>query len=271
MNEETAVFNHEPIIRLGIFGFLFLFISVYEVIAPRRKLDIKRSVRWSNNLAIAILNTVVLRLLFPGAAVGIAYYAESLDSSLMKFLPFPGWMDVVIAIILLDLAIYFQHRLFHAIPFTWRLHRMHHADTTFDITTGLRFHPLEIILSMLIKSLAIIVIGAPVLAVLIFELLLSSTSLFNHGNMKLPKNVDHLIRWFIVTPDMHRVHHSSTGVETDSNFGFNLPCWDRLFNTYKDQPKLGHRNMEIGLKEFRNSKELRIDQLLTQPFRSEKK
>ena len=169
--------------------------------------------------------------------------------------------------VVLDLVIYLQHVLFHAVPALWRLHRMHHADLEFDVTTGTRFHPIEIVLSMLIKLTVIGALGAPALSVLIFEVLLNATAMFNHSNVQLPAPVDCILRWLVVTPDMHRVHHSVVVRETNSNFGFNLPWWDRLFGTYRAQPEAGHEGMTIGVKEIRDPAEQRLDRMLTQPFR----
>ncbi|MDX1698011.1 MAG: sterol desaturase family protein, partial [Thiohalobacterales bacterium] len=207
------------------------------------------------------------RLLFPAAAVGVALYAQSRGWGLLNLLDMPAWLAIVIAVVLLDLAIYVQHFTFHAVPLLWRLHRVHHADLDFDVTTGARFHPIEIILSMLIKFGVIILLGAPVLAVVIFEVLLNATSMFNHGNVRIPRALDRLIRLFIVTPDMHRVHHSHRDYETNSNFGFNLSCWDRLFGTYRDQPVDGHTGMVIGIDTWRDPAHcVRLPGLLLLPF-----
>ena len=184
-------------------------------------------------------------------------------------LALPAWVGVVASVVLLDLAIYFQHVLFHAVPVLWRLHRMHHADLDFDVTTGLRFHPIEILLSMVIKLAVVAALGAPALAVLIFEVLLNATSMFNHGNVRIPAGLDRVLRWVVVTPDMHRVHHSILSRETNSNFGFNLPWWDRLFGTYRAQPAAGHEGMTIGIEQFRDPRELRLDRMLLQPFRGD--
>jgi sterol desaturase/sphingolipid hydroxylase (fatty acid hydroxylase superfamily) len=176
-------------------------------------------------------------------------------------------MAVVASVVLLDAAIYLQHVMFHAVPALWRVHRMHHADLDFDVTTGARFHPIEIILSMLIKFGAVVALGALAIGVRVFEVLLNATSMFNHGNVGLPARLEHCVRWFVVTPDMHRVHHSIVVNETNSNFGFNLPWWDRLLGTYRDQPAAGHATMTIGIEQFREPRELWIDRMLLQPFR----
>lgn len=217
------IFVNEPVIRILGFASVLFIMVVWELFAARRPQAIKRTTRWPSNLAIVVLDTLAVRLLFPLGAVGIAVYASSQGLGLLNVIALPGWVAVVLAILVLDLAIYFQHRLFHAVPWLWRLHRMHHADLEFDVTTGLRFHPLEILLSMAIKIAIVLLIGAPALAVLIFEVLLNATSLFNHGNARLPQKVDRWLRLLLVTPDMHRVHHSIIRRETDSNFGFSVP------------------------------------------------
>lgn len=259
--------QHEPGVRLAAFSGVLVLMLAWELLAPRRALANPRIVRWGNNLGIVVLNTVLLRLVFPAAAVGVALLAESRGWGVLAMLELPGWLAVLIAVLLLDLAIWAQHVIFHAVPALWRLHRMHHTDTDFDVTTGLRFHPIEILLSMLIKAAVIIVLGAPAVAVLIFEVLLNATSMFNHGNVRLPARLDRVLRWVVVTPDMHRVHHSWHPEETNSNYGFNLPWWDRLFRTYRAQPRDGHEGMTIGINLFREPGDLRLDRLLLQPFR----
>jgi len=213
-----------------------------------------------------VVDTLLVRILFPTTAVGLALVAEAHGLGLFNMLVLPAWIGVVVSVILLDLAIYFQHVLFHAVPGLWRLHRMHHADLDIDVSTGLRFHPIEILLSMVIKLAVVIALGAPALAVLIFEVLLNATSMFNHSNIRIPERFDGVLRWFVVTPDMHRVHHSILPRETNSNFGFNLPWWDRLFGTYRAQPAAGHEAMTIGIEQFRDPRELRLDRMLLQPF-----
>jgi sterol desaturase/sphingolipid hydroxylase (fatty acid hydroxylase superfamily) len=223
--------------------------------------------RWPNNFGIVVLNTVVVKLLFPVAAVGMAVFAREHGWGLFNAIEVPGALAVVATIILLDLIIYLQHVMVHAVPALWRLHRMHHADLDFDVTTGARFHPIEIVLSMVIKLAAVVVLGAPPVAVVIFEMILNATSMFNHGNLRLPAGVDRVLRLFVVTPDMHRVHHSAIPAETNSNFGFNLPWWDRLLGTYRDQPAAGHEAMTIGIEQFREPGDLRLDRMIVQPFR----
>ena len=256
----------EPWIRLGIGAALFAAMAGWKVVAPRRSQAIGRWLRWPNNLGILIVDTIILRLLFPTAILGLALGGEERGWGLLNSLPLPRWIAVIVAVIALDLAIYFQHVLFHAVPALWRLHRMHHADVEFDVTTGVRFHPVEIVLSMMIKLGVVLALGAPALAVLIFEVLLNATSMFNHGNVRLAERTDRFLRKIVVTPEMHRVHHSIEPAETNSNFGFNLPWWDRLFGTYRVQPAAGHAGMTIGIDRFRHVEDLRLDRMLIQPL-----
>ena len=215
------------------------------------------------------MDTLLVRILFPTTAVGLALLFESRGLGLFNAIALPVWVGVVASVVILDVAIYLQHVLFHAVPALWRLHRMHHADLEFDVSTGLRFHPIEILLSMIIKFTVVAALGAPALAVLIFEVVLNATSMFNHGNVRVSPRLDRTLRWVVVTPDMHRVHHSVLSRETNSNFGFNLPWWDRLFGTYRAQPVAGHANMTIGIEQFRDPREHRLDRMLLQPFREE--
>lgn len=258
--------TNEPLIRLAFFLGILVLMAAWEFAAPRRRQTVSRWVRWPNNLAVAALNTVFLRILFPTAAVGWALVGEERAWGLLNNLNTPRWAAVMLSLALLDLAIYLQHVLFHAVPVLWRLHRMHHADLDFDVTTGTRFHPLEMLLSMLIKLTVIAVLGPPAVAVLIFEILLNATSMFNHGNVRIPPGIDQALRWLVVTPDMHRVHHSVIPAETNSNFGFNLPWWDRLCGTYRAQPAAGHEGMTIGIEQFRTVRELWLDRMLLRPF-----
>src|SRR5215467_5034842 len=259
----------EPYIRLATFGGVFVAMAIWEVIGPRRKQTIGRGRRWPNNLGVVAVNTLLLRILFPTTAVGLAFLSEARGLGLFNVIALPAWAGVLGSVVILDLAIYLQHVLFHAVPALWRLHRMHHADLEFDVSTGLRFHPIEILLSMLIKFTVVAALGAPAVAVLIFEVLLNATSMFNHGNVRVSSGLDRTLRWIIVTPDMHRVHHSVLSRETNSNFGFNLPWWDRLFGTYRAQPAAGHANMTIGIEQFRDPRELGLDRMLLQPLRSD--
>jgi sterol desaturase/sphingolipid hydroxylase (fatty acid hydroxylase superfamily) len=266
---QSGVQAFEPYIRLGAFLGVFALMALWEWAAPRRPRLTSRWLRWPNNLAITAINTGLVRVVFPTAAVGLALVAEARGWGLLNTVALPGWVEIALAVAALDLVIYLQHVMFHAVPAFWRLHRMHHADLDFDVTTGARFHPVEILLSMLIKMAAVAALGAPALAVLIFEVLLNATSMFNHGNVRLPAGLDRVLRWFVVTPEMHRVHHSIVPAETNSNFGFNAPWWDRLFGTYRAQPAAGHEGMTIGLAQFRDPRELWLDRLLTQPMRED--
>ena len=258
--------SYEVVIRLGFFFGVFALIAIWEVLAPRRSLTTSKTVRWLSNLGITFLNPVVVRLVSPIMPVTMALLAQKSGWGLLNNFALPYWLPVVIGVAVLDLVIYLQHVMFHTVPVLWRLHMMHHADLDFDMTTGLRFHPIEVILSMGIKLSIVVVIGPPALAVLIFEILLNTTSMFNHGNIRLPSSIDRKLRLLVVTPDMHRVHHSVTIRETNSNFGFNLPWWDRLLGTYRDQPAAGHEGMTIGLAQFRDPKRLTFLWMLALPF-----
>ncbi len=264
-----SILAQEATLRLTVFLAVLVAMALWEVAAPRRRQDIPRVIRWTNNLALVVVDTVILRLTFPILAVGLALMAKERGWGLFNALDIPLWLAVLLSILLLDLAIYLQHVLFHAVPGLWRLHRMHHADLEFDLTTGLRFHPVEIVLSMVIKLAVVAALGAPAVAVLLFEVLLNATALFNHANIRLPTGVDRVLRWVMVTPDMHRVHHSVIPAETNSNFGFNLPWWDRLLGTYRAQPKAGHEGMTIGIEQFRTPRDLWLDRMLVQPLRGE--
>ncbi|MEM9217618.1 MAG: sterol desaturase family protein [Cyanobacteria bacterium P01_F01_bin.150] len=250
--------NHEPLIRFGTFLGGFVLMALWESIAPYRQYRQSRPVRWVSNLSLVVLNTMVLRAVFPVAAVGFAAIAFQNRWGLFNALSVPSWVAMLLSVIALDCIIYWQHVLFHRVPFLWRLHQVHHADLDFDVTTGLRFHSLEILLSMGIKLGAIALLGPPATAVLLFEVVLNASSMFNHGNVSLPGEGDRLstrclsrlLRWIIVTPDMHRIHHSVHIDETNSNFGFNLPWWDYLFGTYCGQPEMNPRQMHIGLSQY---------------------
>ncbi len=262
-----ALLDHEASVRLAIFGIVFATMAAWEVAAPRRPQHVARGKRWPSNLAVAALDALLVRVVVPIGAVALAMLAETKGWGLLTMWAAPAWLAIPVAMIVLDLAIYLQHVLFHAVPALWRLHRMHHADLEFDVTTGARFHPVEILLSMAIKLAVVAGLGAPPAAVFLFEVLLNATAMFNHSNIGLPTPVDRGLRWLVVTPDMHRVHHSIDGRETNSNFGFNLPWWDWLFGTYRDQPARGHDGMMIGVAGIRDPCEQRLDHMLTQPFR----
>lgn len=260
--------ENEAILRLSFFAGVMLFMMLWEALAPKRVRVLPRMIRWTNNLALVALNTVVVRLLFPAAAVGVAAFAESQGWGFLNYYTFPPLVAIVGTVIFMDFIIYLQHVMVHAVPALWRLHRVHHADLDYDVTTGLRFHPIEIVLSMLIKFATIIVIGAPVVAVIIFEIILNAMAMFNHANIGLPKAIDTFLRWFVVTPDMHRVHHSVEDDEANSNFGFNLTWWDRLFGTYKLEPRTGHQSMIIGIHRFNMPKQVAwLPGMLVLPFK----
>ena len=248
---------------------VFAIMAVWEVRAPRRMLSAGRIARWPGNLGIVVIDVVVTRLAVPTAALGASFYAAGHEIGLFPMLGLRLPVAAVAGFLLLDLAIYAQHVAFHHVPWLWRLHRMHHADLDIDVSTGLRFHPFEILISLGIKIAVVMALGIPPVAVFIFEAVLNMTSLFNHSNVTMPAPADRIVRWLLVTPDMHRVHHSIERAETDSNFGFNLPWWDRLFGTYRREPRAGHAAMTIGIPAFRDGSELRLDRMLTQPFRDD--
>ncbi len=258
---------NEPIIRMAAFAGVLATMALAEALAPRRPSAHGRASRWPANLSLVLISAALIKLIFPMTAVAFAMWCEHRSIGLLNLAALPAWSAVPLAVTALDLAIYTQHVVFHHVPLLWRLHRMHHADLEIDATTGIRFHPVEMILSMAIKFAVIAALGAPALAVLLFEVLLNATALFSHSNTKLPLLVDRILRFAVVTPDMHRVHHSVVPAETHSNFGFCMPWWDRLFGTYRDQPGAGHDSMTIGLPILRDASELRIDRLITQPFR----
>lgn len=254
MNLREYVIQHEVAIRLGLFFSILLIMTLWELVAPRRRLTVSKPLRWINNLGMVCFNSLLLRLIFPTAAVGMAVFVQKHEWGFFNHFPVLYGFAVIVSVVAMDFVIYLQHVMSHAIPVFWRIHRTHHADLDFDVTTGVRFHPFEIILSMLIKFGAIAVIGAPVLSVVIFEVLLNATSMFNHGNVRIMHSLDRVLRWIVVTPEMHRVHHSSLYYETNSNFGFNLPLWDRFLGTYCDQPRMGHESMTIGIENLRDIK-----------------
>ena len=254
MSFDELILQNEMFIRLGFFFGIFAIMGIWEVIAPRRALTVSKAVRWANNLGLVFLNSFILRLIFPAAAVGMAVFASNHGWGVFNYYDVSPLFAVIASVVIMDFVIYLQHVMVHAVPALWRLHRVHHADLDFDVTTGARFHTLEIILSMLIKFATITVLGPPVVAVVIFEVVLNATAMFNHSNVRLPIGLDRVLRLFVVTPDMHRVHHSVEDDEANSNFGFNLPWWDRLFGTYRDQPRAGHENMRIGIHTYRDPK-----------------
>jgi len=252
--------------RTVSFVMIFIAVALWELAAPRRRLTVSKLGRWGNNLGIILLGTLLVRLLLSTAAVGVAAAAGKSGWGLFNYLQVPVVPATIISVLFLDLIIYLQHLMFHATPALWRLHMVHHADLDIDVSTGLRFHPIEIIISMIIKMAAVAALGPPVAAVLIFEVVLNGTAMFNHGNIRLPQQLDRILRLLVVTPDMHRVHHSVTIRETNSNFGFNFPWWDRLLGTYRAQPVAGHTGMTIGLAQFRKPEQITLPRLLLLPF-----
>jgi sterol desaturase/sphingolipid hydroxylase (fatty acid hydroxylase superfamily) len=265
-NMESFLLSHEPAVRLGAFLAVFGIIAAWELAAPRRSLRESKALRWTHNLALTVLNSVLVRAVLPVAAVGVAAFAAERGMGLFNLVRVPQPLTILLSVVALDLVIYLQHLMFHAVPLLWRLHRVHHADLDFDVTTGARFHPIEIGLSMLIKFSIILALGPPAVAVLVFEILLNASSMFNHGNVRMPVAIDRILRRVLVTPDMHRVHHSIDPRETTSNFGFSLPWWDRLFGTYRAEPRDGHEAMTIGIDRFRSPRELWLDRMLLQPL-----
>jgi len=258
--------EHEIAVRLISFVLIFVVVALWEIRMPRRALTTSKKWRWFNNLSITAINPLLLRLVFPVLAVGMAQTAQANGWGLLNHLGAPRWLALGAGIVALDLMIYLQHVMFHAVPLLWRLHMVHHADLDYDLTTGLRFHPVEMALSMILKITIIVALGPPVAAVLTFEILLNAMAMFNHGNIKLPPPSDRFLRLLVVTPDMHRVHHSVVIRETNSNYGFNLSIWDRWFGTYLAQPSKGHQDMVIGLSQFRDHRRLTLPWLLLLPL-----
>jgi sterol desaturase/sphingolipid hydroxylase (fatty acid hydroxylase superfamily) len=267
MSFTEFIAQHEVTIRLGFFFGVFAIMALWEIKAPRRTLTISKAIRWTNNLGLVFFNSFILRLIFPAAAVGVAAFAAENGWGLLNHFEVTFPLAVVISVVAMDFVIYLQHVLVHAVPTLWRLHRVHHADLDFDVTTGARFHPIEIILSMLIKFATIVVLGPPLVAVVIFEVVLNAMAMFNHGNVRLPLGLDRVLRFIVVTPDMHRVHHSVEDNEANSNFGFNLSIWDRIFGTYINQPRDGHEGMTIGIHQYRETKQVSwLPGMLALPF-----
>jgi len=254
-------------LRLWFFFGVLIIIALWERLCPKRKLRINRNIRWVRNLSLVALNSIATRLILPFTAASIAIYAEQNQIGLLNFLSIPLWLAVIVSIVLLDLIIYAQHLASHHFPIFWRFHKIHHIDQDIDVTTGVRFHPIEIIISTLIKCAAVMLLGIPFIAMVMFEIILNATSMFNHGNINLSEKLDKWLRLTIVTPDMHRIHHSIITTETNINFGFNLPWWDRLFGTYQEQPQKGQLNMDIGLNEYQNINETRLLDLIAIPFK----
>lgn len=259
---------NDVFIRLIFFFSIFALIVIWEIFRPRKDLNESKSIRWISNLSLVALNSLIVRILLPVTSIGVAVLAHTEQWGLLNLIELPGWLAVIIAVVLMDFAIYLQHLLMHAAPFLWRLHQVHHADLDVDVTTGLRFHPLEILISMLFKFVVIAALGVPVVAVVIFEVLLNASSMFNHGNIFIPSQMDRALRHVLVTPDMHRLHHSVNPRWRNRNFGFCLTWWDRIFGTYLTQPFDVHDDIKLGLKTEDQSKtSIRLIGMLLMPFK----
>ena len=256
----------EDLVRVGSHLSVLGVMAVWEVLAPRRKLTASKLCRWGGNLTIVILNTVIARLFFVGGVAAAAVMAQERGWGLLNWADLPAWFEFGLAVVALDLIIYCQHQVFHLVPILWRFHMMHHSDLDLDVSSGVRFHPVEIVISTVVKSVAVIALGVAPLAVVAFEIVLNSTALFNHSNVKIPLTVEPFLRWFVVTPDMHRIHHSVDPRETNSNYGFNVPWWDRLFGTYCAEPALGQLGMKIGLEHLGPPVCLNLFMMLRFPF-----
>lgn len=264
---HNTIINNESSIRLSFFFGIIIIMTTLEYIIPRRKLLISKSTRWFNNITLVFLNTLIIRILFPTAAVGVAIFANNNNIGIFNLIELSIFTTTIFSIILLDLIIYWQHRFFHKIDFLWKFHKVHHSDMDYDLTTGFRFHPIEIIFSMFIKFFFIILLGVPVVAVVCFEVILSTLAIFNHSNISISKKLDTLIRYFIVTPDMHRIHHSIYNKELNSNYGFNISLWDRIFKSYTNTPKDKYEKMTIGLENLQDEKKtVSIFSILKLPF-----
>jgi len=263
---DPLVKKNELLIRLGVFFGILVVMFLWELIAPRRPLTTSKITRWFSNLGLVLIDSIVVRLVFPTALAGITLLVQQRGWGLFNQFELPYLLKIIFSVLILDFVIYLQHIMFHSVPLFWRLHMVHHTDMDIDVTTGVRFHPVEIILSLGIKMIVVILIGAPLAAALIFEIILNGTSMFNHGNVRYSQNIDSILRLLVVTPEMHRVHHSTIRWETNSNLGFNFPWWDRLFGTYRGQPAKGHLEMTIGLEPYKEPKKLTLPWLLVLPF-----
>jgi sterol desaturase/sphingolipid hydroxylase (fatty acid hydroxylase superfamily) len=263
---DLLIKKNELLIRFGFFFGILIIMFFWEIIAPRRSLITSKATRWVTNLGLVLIDSIAIRLVFPAALIGFAFLFQQRGWGLFNLFGLSYLLNIVLSVLILDLAIYLQHIMFHSVPLLWRLHMVHHTDMDFDVTTGVRFHPIEILLSMGIKVMVVFLIGASPLGVLIFEVLLNGTSMFNHGNVHFSQNIDSIVRLFVVTPEMHRVHHSTIRWETNSNLGFNFPWWDRLFGTYRPQPAKGHLEMIIGLDQYKEANKLTLPWLLVLPF-----
>jgi len=263
---DPLVKKNELLIRLGVFFGILVVMFLWELIAPRRPLTTSKITRWFSNLGLVLIDSIVVRLVFPTALAGITLLVQQRGWGLFNQFELPYLLKIIFSVLILDFVIYLQHIMFHSVPLFWRLHMVHHTDMDIDVTTGVRFHPVEIILSLGIKMIVVILIGAPLAAALIFEIILNGTSMFNHGNVRYSQNIDSILRLLVVTPEMHRVHHSTIRWETNSNLGFNFPWWDRLFGTYRGQPAKGHLEMTIGLEQYKEPKKLTLPWLIVLPF-----
>jgi sterol desaturase/sphingolipid hydroxylase (fatty acid hydroxylase superfamily) len=270
MFSETSLLEHESVIRFGFFLGTFVLMALWEVLAPLRVAATSKAVRWPNHVMLAAMNVVLARVLFPLAAVALAAYAGARGIGLFNMIPVPYLLAFVGSLLALDLAIYLFHLLFHTVPVLWRVHRLHHADLDIDVSTGVRFHPIQMVLSVAVKSVVILLLGPPALSVLTFEILSHAITLFNHGNVRVPPSLDRVLRWLVVTPDMHRIHHSIHIAETDSNFGFVLPWWDRMFGTYRAEPAAGQVRMVVGIESFRTDRDLWLDRMVLNPVLDER-
>ncbi len=263
---NLPIAKNELWIRLGFFFGILIIMFLWELAIPRRPLTTSKRTRWFSNLSLVLIDSIVVRLAFPAGLAGIAVLVHRQGWGILNLLEFPPLLKIILGVLILDLAIYLQHVMFHSAPVLWRLHMVHHSDMNIDVTTGVRFHPIEILLSMGIKTIVVFLIGAPAIAVLIFEIILNGTSMFNHGNVRYSQAIDSILRLFVVTPEMHRVHHSTIRWETNSNLGFNFPWWDRLFGTYRSQPAKGHLEMTIGLDQYKEPQKLTLPWLIVLPF-----
>ncbi|MDQ6975138.1 MAG: sterol desaturase family protein [Mariprofundaceae bacterium] len=267
---DVTLIEYEGMIRLLPFFTIFMVMALLEIKFPRRILDQNKALRWWGNLSLVAFNTMVVRVLFIAlgtSTIAMAWWVGSYGWGLLPLLHLPVVINLVLAVLLMDLVIYWQHRLFHTMPWLWRLHRVHHADRNLDVSSGLRFHPLEIVLSLLIKLSVIVLLGAPALAVVIFEVVLNGMAMFNHANVRLPLVIDIRLRYFLMTPDAHRIHHSTMAKEYNSNYGFNLSWWDRCFGSYRTQPEKGQLGMSIGLPDYQNAPTEKIIWMLRLPWK----
>jgi sterol desaturase/sphingolipid hydroxylase (fatty acid hydroxylase superfamily) len=258
--------NSDLLIRMSAFFGILVLMALWEVTAPRRRLSTSKGSRWFTNISVVVLDSMIIRFLFAAGAVGMAMLVAERNWGILNQLNWSMWMEIVVAVIVLDFVLYLQHVVFHAVPLFWRFHMMHHADLDCDVTTGLRFHPVEVALSMGIKLGAVVLLGPAPVAMLAFEVILNATSMFNHSNIWMPVGIDRVLRWIIVTPDMHRIHHSVLPRETNSNFGFSLPWWDRLLGTYREDPLRDQTIMSLGLEQYRDPRRLTFGGILALPF-----